>query len=388
MKLTSIRNKVIAAMSGCLTVGLAGMLALMHYSFTRSANVLAEQSLTGARNLFAVSEAREIGKMAALTELLNANPEFGNTLLKQDREHLIEITAPLFLRLKGDGITNWTFHTPQPNMAPFLRLHNPGKYGDRLDRYIDQQVSTSMTLVTGNEFGRAGFALRTISPLFAAHGEIAGYVEFGQELGEFLHQMKAQTGDNYGLLLNKKLVNRQFWADSSAFLNRRDDWDDAPTTVLLDKTSTSNQIVEYDGDLSTLPKEGKVLERFREGKSVFVRGVFPVEDAQGQNVGAIFVVRDISAFYAGIQRTEIILALLAVVGGLATTAMFLIMLNRLIFRRLDRIIRVATRVVGGDYATEIKVSSEDEVGQFENLFEMFRRVFVDVLSHVPELQRK
>lgn len=388
MKLTSIRNKVIAAMLGCLCVGLAGMLALMHYSFTRSANVLAEQSLTGARNLFAVSEAREIGKMAALSELLNANPEFGNTLLKQDREHLIELTAPLFLKLKADGITNWTFHSPQPNMTPYLRLHNPGKYGDHLDRYIDQQVSTTMTMVTGNDFGRAGFAVRTIAPMFAGHGEIAGYVEFGEELGQFLHEMKNQTGDDYGMLLDKKYVNRQFWADSSEFLNRRDNWDDAQSTVVLDKTSSSGQIVKYDGDLGALPKEGKVLERFREGKSVFVRGVFPVQDAAGKNVGAIFVVRDITAFYAGIQRTEIVLALLTIVGGALCTVILLAMLNRLIFSRLDRITRVATRVVGGDYTTEIKVSSEDEVGQFENLFEMFRQVFVDVLSHVPELQGK
>lgn len=67
---------------------------------------------------------------------------------------------------------------------------------------------------------------------------------------------------------------------------------------------------------------------------------------------------------------------------------FLILLNRWVFRRLAHIINVATRVVGGDYQTEIKVTTEDEIGQFERLFEQFRRVFVDVLSHVPELQEK
>jgi hypothetical protein len=64
----------------------------------------------------------------------------------------------------------------------------------------------------------------------------------------------------------------------------------------------------------------------------------------------------------------------------------LTLLTRLIFRRLDNIVMVATRVVGGDYATEITVSSDDEVGQFELLFEQFRCVFVDVPSHLPELQ--
>jgi hypothetical protein len=49
---------------------------------------------------------------------------------------------------------------------------------------------------------------------------------------------------------------------------------------------------------------------------------------------------------------------------------------------------VATRVVGGDYETEIQVDSDDEVGQFEKLFEQFRFVFVDLMAHVPELQEK
>jgi HAMP domain-containing protein len=64
------------------------------------------------------------------------------------------------------------------------------------------------------------------------------------------------------------------------------------------------------------------------------------------------------------------------------------LLTRLVFRRLDHIVMVATRVVGGDYKTEIRVSSDDEVGQFEQLFEQFRQVFVDVLNHVPELQEQ
>lgn len=64
------------------------------------------------------------------------------------------------------------------------------------------------------------------------------------------------------------------------------------------------------------------------------------------------------------------------------------LLNSLVFRRLEGVIVVATRVVGGDYETEIHVGSDDEVGQFEQLFEQFRRVFVDALAHVVELQEK
>ena len=73
-----------------------------------------------------------------------------------------------------------------------------------------------------------------------------------------------------------------------------------------------------------------------------------------------------------------------------TLAMLLILalLSRLAFRRLEHLSTVAMRVVGGDYETEIKVTSDDEVCQFERLFEQFRRVFVDAFAHVPQLQEK
>jgi len=82
------------------------------------------------------------------------------------------------------------------------------------------------------------------------------------------------------------------------------------------------------------------------------------------------------------------LVLVTVVALTLGIFLVLTLLNRLVFRRLEHIIMVATRVVGGDYETEIRVDSDDEVGQFEKLFEQFRCVFVDLMAHVPELQEK
>jgi HAMP domain-containing protein len=388
VKLNSIRTKVVVACLCCLAVGLGGILALIHYSFSRNAQNLAEQAVTGSQSLFAISEAREIRKMAALTQSLNLNPRIGDALLARNREQLIEMTAPFFLNLKEDGITDFSFQTQELVPAAFLRLNDPARYGDHMDRAIDQQAATTLTMVTGNEMGKAGFAVRTLAPMFGSHGEVAGYVEFGEELGQFLHAMKSTTGDDYGLLLDKKYINKQFWDDSNTTLGRRDNWNDSPKYVIWDKTSTSGRICDFNGDLSTLPASGQALDRYREGNSVFVRGVFPIQDVAGNKVGAIFVVRDITAIYASMQRTELIFAISTVVAVLIGTGIFLLMLSRLVFQRLERIIKVATRVVGGDHGTEIKVSSNDEVGQLEQLFEQFRQVFVHLLSHVEELQPK
>lgn len=388
MKWNSIRTKVLASLLACLVVGVGGILALMHYSFERNSQVLALDSVTGAQKLFTILETREISKMTAVSDVLLVNPQVRDAFAAKDRSRLLDLTAPLYPQLKSEGITNWMFHTAEPDMVVFLRLHNSPKFGDALNRFFDKEVVRTHDRVTGNELAKAEFAVRIIRPFYDAQGGVTGYVEMGEELGQFIHTMKNQTGSDYGLLLNKKFMDRQFWGDSSKVWKRRDNWDDNPNFVVADKTTAGDNIFGFQGDLAAVPEQGKVLERFQDGNSVFVRGIFPVRDAAGNTVGAMFVVRDISSFYLAMRRTQRVLVLLTVVALALGTVLVLTLLTRLIFRRLDHIVVVATRVVGGDYKSEIHVSSDDEVGQFEQLFEQFRRVFVDALEHVPELQGK
>jgi len=388
MKLNLIRTKVLLALIACLVIGVAGIVALMQYSFTRNADALAAESVTAAQRLFMILEAREISKMSAVADMLIANDEVLDAVASRDRPRLLALTGPMYLELKKQGITNWMFHTPEAGMPVFLRLHNPTLFGDQLNRFMDKEIQRTHAPVEGNELARAGFAVRVIEPLTNAQGKQLGYVEFGEEIGQFIHTMKQQTGDDYGLLLSKRYVDRQFWSQSNAILKRRDNWNDNPRFVVADKTTPSDSIIKFDGDLGAVHAEGSVLERFHDGNAIFVRGIFPLHDAAGNSVGAMFVVHDISATYVAMRGTRNILVLVTV--ATLSLGMFLVLtlLDRLVFRRLDRIIRIATRVVGGDYESNIHVSSEDEVGQIELLFEQFRCVFVDVLSHVPELMGK
>jgi len=388
MKWNLIKTKVLAALAACLVVGVGGILVLMHYSFARNSQALAVESVTGAQKLFTILEAREISKMTAVSDTLAVNQEVRDAFAARDRSRLIELTAPLYTELKSEGITNWMFHTPEPDMAVFLRLHNVAKFGDHLKRPMDEAVVRTHAMVAGNQMAKAGFAVRILRPFYDSRGGLSGYVEFGEEIGHFIQEMKSQTGDDYALLLSKKFVDRQSWAESNALWKRRDNWNDSPNLVLADKTTATDNIIQFQQELATLPGEGKVLECFHDGDSVFVRGIFPIRDTAGNTVGAMFVVRDISSYYLAMRHTQNVLVLVTVVALTLGIFLVLTLLNRLVFRRLEHIIMVATRVVGGDYETEIRVDSDDEVGQFEKLFEQFRCVFVDLLAHVPELQEK
>jgi Double sensory domain of two-component sensor kinase len=174
--------------------------------------------------------------MTAVSETLQTNAQVRDAFAAKDRARVTDLTTPLYVDLKSEGITNWMFHTPEPDMAVFLRLHNPPKFGDHLNRFIDKEVVRTHAMVTGNELAKAGFAVRILTPFYDSHGGLTGYVEFGEELGRFIHTMKDQTGNDYALLLSKKFVDRQFWADSSAVWHRRDNWNDNSSYVVADKT--------------------------------------------------------------------------------------------------------------------------------------------------------
>jgi methyl-accepting chemotaxis protein len=324
--------------------------------------------------------------MTAVSKTLIANPQIRDALASHDRSRLLELTAPLYVQLKSEGITNWMFHTPEPDMRVLLRLHNPAKFGDHLNRFMDREVMRTHGIVVGNELAKAGFAVRILRPVYNTNGTVIGYVELGEEFGQFIHAMQQQTGNDYGLLLSKSLLKREMWAESSAVWKRHDNWNDNPSFVVADRTTNSDAIIRFQGDLSSIAGQGKVLERYEEANSVFVRGIFPIRDASGKTVGAMFVIRNISEFYLAMQHTQRVLVFLTVVALTFGMLLVLTLLNRLVFRRLEHIIHVATRVVGGDYQSEIRANSNDEVGEFELLFEQFRCVFVSLLASVSDLQ--
>jgi HAMP domain-containing protein len=228
--------------------------------------------------------------------------------------------------------------------------------------------------------------VRIIRPVYDSKGAVTGYVELGEELDPFMRALKSQTGNDYGLLLNKKFVNRQFWADSSATWKRRDNWDDHAGFVVEGSTTGNDNIIEFQGDLATIPENGAVLEQYRDKSSVFVRGIFPIRDAAGNTVGAMFVVKDITSVYASMRKTQNILLALTFVSLAGGILLLLTFLNRFIFRRLQHILTAATRLVGGDFETPIKTDSDDEVGKLEQLFEQFRNIFVSVLAEMSGAQ--
>jgi HAMP domain-containing protein len=154
--------------------------------------------------------------------------------------------------------------------------------------------------------------------------------------------------------------------------------------LLAKNTYSDESILKYDGSLERVPESGQQLGLVKHGDAIYSRGVFPLYSADGSRVGAVFVLSNITADYRAAHQT-MVRGLLAIILLMAFTGIVMcVLFNRLIVARLERLIRVAKRVVGGEFNLEVVPSAQDEVGKFEEIFEQFRRVFVDLAGNLED----
>jgi diguanylate cyclase (GGDEF)-like protein/PAS domain S-box-containing protein len=131
----------------------------------------------------------------ALSELIAAMPAVQPALAAGDRDYLLRAFAPVYQELRATaGIEQFHFHR-LPHTS-FLRLHDPGRFGDDLSAFR-RMVSDAIAFqkpVAGLEVGIAGIGIRGVTPI-SHGGEAIGSVEFGIAFGEpFFRAFKERDG--------------------------------------------------------------------------------------------------------------------------------------------------------------------------------------------------
>ncbi len=300
--------------------------------FERNVEAGATAALQSAADGFAAQERGEVEKLASTLDALLANEDLRKAFVARDRARLLRVAAPLFETMQErDRITHWYFIEPEPAQTVFLRVHKPELRGDRVERATLRKAMENRYLGAGKELGQTAFALRAVRP-WIHEGILVGYMELAEEIDHLLTAMKARTGDDYGLLVKKKFLDEQAWARILG--PRSNTWNDRPDVVVVDSTMFTEGIVDFKGDLETIPDAGSPAKEVIIGERAFVRGVFPVRDATGRKVGGLFVLRDFSASHAALRaghlQTFLAMMLIALLSSVAILAAFRV----LAFRRI------------------------------------------------------
>jgi histidine kinase family protein len=337
--------------------------------FEQSLEGAAQATLQGAADAFATQERSEIEKLAATLDALQANDALRAAFATRDRARLLAEAGPLFDTMRDrDRVTHWYFIEPEPARAVFLRVHKPELFGDRVERATLTKAIETRDLGAGKELGRTAFALRAVRPWFH-EGKLIGYMEIAEEIDHFLTAMKGRTGDEYGLLVKKRFLDEKEWA--AVLGPRSNTWNDRPDVVVVDTTTFTEGIIDFDGDVEAIPERGLMLGEVERGERAFVRGIFPVRDAAGRNVGGLFVLHDFTrthlATRAALVQSFFVLLAVAVLAA----ALVLALVRRLVFARLARLRRDLEARAAQDGLPRgrvVQLESEDEIGRLEALY--------------------
>ena len=337
--------------------------------FERSVEDAAVATLQAAADTFAAQERAEIEKLAATLDALLANDELRAAFVGRNREKLLELAGPLFKTMtERDRITHWYFIEPEPDRTVFLRVHRPDLRGDRVERATLRRAIETRELGAGKELGKTAFALRAVRPWFH-QGKLIGYMELAEEIDFFLTAMKARTGDDYGLLVKKKYLDEKKWA--SVLGPRANTWNDRPDVVVVNTTTFTEGIIDFDGDVEGIPDRGEPLGEAVRGERAYVRGIFPVRDAAGRKVGGLFVLHDFTRHHAAMAAARIQSFLAFVTLAFACTALVALAVRLVVFRRLGRLRRdleARAEDAGLPPGRVVQLESEDEIGRLEALF--------------------
>jgi Double sensory domain of two-component sensor kinase len=289
----SIRGPLaVSLLLGVVLVALAAA-TLIGFAYEHDTEAAAAGTLRATQGMFQALQRSDEKKMDAAIGVLLEDEELRRLFLKKDRAQLLAAAQPRFADLKTrDGITHWYFI--DADRRAFLRVHKPDLFGDVIDRLTLAMAARTRNLGVGLELGQTAFALRVVRP-WIVDGTVVGYIELAEEIDHFLTRMKQETGNEYGVLMRKRFLDEAAFAHMVG--TARNTWNARSDVVVLGTTSWGEGLVDYQGDLESLPAEGLVLEEEVRGARAGLRALFPIEDAAGRTVGALIVLRDITALH-------------------------------------------------------------------------------------------
>jgi hypothetical protein len=385
----TIRLKLLGALVAGLVLISGATALLMHFVHERAIQTAARQQVATAAAALASVEALERDRMSALLEVIVANAELRRRFAARDREGLLALARPSFESLRAKhGITHWYFHPPDPGRdGVFLRVHRPELHGDAVRRPVVARAVRELREVAGRELGRTAFAVRVVRPWFDGE-RLLGLVELGEDVPTFLARVRAMTGDHLGMLLAKPRLDRHAWGTVTGAGDR---WDSRPELLAVETTTGDEALLGALGRLADVPDEPAVLEQQRRGERVAVRGLFPLrDDADGAKIGAVVVLHDVSALYAGVADLRLRVVVLVALLGAALGALLVFLLEALVFERLARmelaLERLPERLQRGDYdVAPVGPQRDDEIGRFERFLE---RALRQVGSFVADVRRE
>ena len=366
-----IRNRLLVPIAVMLLLLIGCFVGALVYLHQMNLERSSFERLTAASADLEDHQKDESRMMSALTDVILCEEDLRAMLKNLDRDNLLKEYQGMFRQLKtAYGISHFYFH--RPDRVNLLRLHQPEKSGDVIDRFTAVEAERTQDAASGLELGPLGtFTLRHVRPVFEGDA-LVGYIELGKEIEDILESVSDRHNLELAVLIRKDALIRDQWESGMKMLGRKANWDRFAENVMI-YSSMRPFPVEFD-PLKIEERVWKVAEAEVGERSWHVLKR-PLVDVSGTEVGDLIVLHDTSV--AKSEFRQFVLGLAGV--SLVLLAALFGFLYVLLFRT-DRGI--------GQQQTELLDSKE----RFDQLAEQSRTIVWEVdengvftyVSHVVE----
>ncbi len=267
---------------------------------------------------------------------------------------------------------NIKIHIHTKDVKSFLRQWKPKKNGDDLSgfRHTINRVKATQKPLVAIELGRAGMVIRGIAPIIKENNYL-GSVEFMQGFNSIVKAAKKDIDADVLVLMDKSQLK------TATLLNKAPS---AKNSVLAQKKDITNMNLFNDIkdiDLSLMGQSFKSDHFFIIKKEL--------KDFQGNRVGEILIADNISHIEIALKEAEsgmiqqiIIMALI----DIFIVIMLIIVMRKTVSAPLIELKSKAEELASGEgnLTHQIKVKSNDEIGQTSMQFNNFIDKVRDIIS--------
>ncbi|MBM7865985.1 HAMP domain-containing protein [Heliobacterium gestii] len=382
MSQLTIKKKIIIATLLSVLLSTTAIGALIYKSYNDEIVAYSQEQLKISDENFNRLMQGDVAMLSSTLDALMQNPQIAEIYQRRDRDALYAAVSPLFQQLRERyRITHWYFHTPESDRKAFLRVHQKETFDDEIKRITYLKAIETKKTASGLELGKTAFALRVVSPYYQ-QGQLIGYMELGEEVDHFLGSLKQQSGYEYGMLIKKNYLDSAEWAKLRKNRGLANNWDDQSDVVLVDQTFDASAAFAYAANVEDLPDNGQVVKDVKDNGAIYTKAIFPIFDAGHKKVGAVVVLRDMTAAYQEMQKK---MALQIGVVLLINIAVIYI-LTRLIYRPIVDLAALAKELASGNLNV-LRDDSEhrgDEIGELKSAIAVNVNDMRNLIAHIQE----
>lgn len=329
MRKISLKTSILIPLALSLCVLLSAFIINVYRTRLKETSDYVEKELDIVERLFDKQADSETELLKALMELLLKDPKIQAAWMSKDREQLFRLTSPVLKELhEKHNITHFYFH--DTNQVNFLRVHNPERHGDIINRYTMIKARESGQIASGFELGPLGtFTLRVVSP-YKINGKVNGYIEMGEEIDHVVDKLYNILNLNFIISIYKQYLDRENWIKGMDLLGHENDWDHFVSSVVISKTfdkipnGLNDFLVHGEHEYMEMTPD---VELDIEGRKNRL-GVIPLFDVDNREIGDIVVLFDVTDQLADTEKDILILSFLGILIGVFLFLLFSIILGR------------------------------------------------------------